>query len=179
MREILAFKLKQVLEEKQRLAKEEEEKAALQAEQSKELAERIGTPSHKSEKESKVIEQRSPKASTKDRESMLGDMHSTLGNLPIPERDNIDNDFKPVILSLWQELSLNYKTQMKKIFKSFRLHREHVISKRSIVQKDFLEYLHNADGKQAILNEFNMHFNLFSNEYPDLREDDQTKEELH
>ena len=43
----------------------------------------------------------------------------------------------------------------------------------------FLEFLHTSDGKQDILDEFVKSFNEFSDEYPDLREDDQTKEELH
>ena len=33
-----------------------------------------------------------------------------------PNLDNIDNDFRPVILSLWQDLCQNYKLQTKKIF---------------------------------------------------------------
>jgi len=28
----------------------------------------------------------------------------------LPERDNIDNDFKPVIIELWRELARNYKS---------------------------------------------------------------------
>ena len=43
----------------------------------------------------------------------------------------------------------------------------------------FLEFLHTSDGKQEILDKFVASFNDFSNQYPDLREDDQTKEELH
>jgi len=39
--------------------------------------------------------------------------------------------------------------------------------------------LHTSDGKQTILDDFVKNFNTFSDEYPDLREDDQTKEELH
>lgn len=40
-------------------------------------------------------------------------------------------------------------------------------------------FLHNNDGKQAVLDEFVDKFNQFSDDYPDLREDDQTKDELH
>jgi hypothetical protein len=35
------------------------------------------------------------------------------------------------------------------------------------------------DNKQEILDSFVLLFNNFSDEYPDLREDDSTKEELH
>ena len=49
----------------------------------------------------------------------------------------------------------------------------------SITTRDFLGFLHTNDGKQSILDDFVKSFNDFSDEYPDLREDDQTKEELH
>jgi hypothetical protein len=39
--------------------------------------------------------------------------------------------------------------------------------------------LHRLDNKQEILDSFVLLFNHFSDEYPDLREDDSTKEELH
>jgi phosphosulfolactate synthase (CoM biosynthesis protein A) len=35
------------------------------------------------------------------------------------------------------------------------------------------------DGKQQVLDKFVKDFNDFSDQYPDLREDDHTKEELH
>lgn len=94
-------------------------------------------------------------------------------------RNRIDNDFKPVIIQLWAQLETNYKRQMKKIFKNFRLHREQVITRRAGIQQRFLTFLHRNDGKQAILDEFVNRFNQFSDDFPDLREDDQTKEELH
>ena len=34
---------------------------------------------------------------------------SMMSIVKMPERDNIDNDFKPVIIQLWQELVGNYK----------------------------------------------------------------------
>lgn len=46
-------------------------------------------------------------------------------------RDRIDNDFKPVVIQLWTQLSTNYKRQMRKIFKNFRLQREQILGKRS------------------------------------------------
>lgn len=97
----------------------------------------------------------------------------------LPERDNIDGDFKPVIIELWRDLAKNYKSQMKRIFRNIRLQREQVSIKNHELKMLFLEFLNTTDGKQEILNEFVKSFNEFSDEYPDLREDDQTKEELH
>ena len=102
----------------------------------------------------------------------------SIGNA-LPDRDNIDGDFKPVIIKLWQDLAKNYKEQMRFIFRNIRMQREQRDNRISITTRDFLEYLNTHDGKQAILDEFVKNFNKFSDEYPDLREDDQTKEELH
>jgi hypothetical protein len=40
--------------------------------------------------------------------------------------NNIDNDFKPTILKIWQELSANYKRQMKNAFRQVRTQRERI-----------------------------------------------------
>ena len=43
----------------------------------------------------------------------------------------------------------------------------------------FLTFLKRLDGKQQVLDKFIQDFNDFSDQYPDMREDEQTKEELH
>jgi hypothetical protein len=42
-----------------------------------------------------------------------------------------------------------------------------------------LTFLHRFDRKQQVLSKFLGDFNEFSDKFPDMREDDQTKEELH
>jgi len=59
------------------------------------------------------------------------------------------------------------------------MHREQLSKRYEETQLRFLEYLHRLDNKQEILEKFVQEFNEFSDEYPDLREDDHTKEELH
>ncbi len=44
--------------------------------------------------------------------------------IDLPDRDNIDGDFKPVIIEIWRDLATNYKSQMKRIFRNVRLQRE-------------------------------------------------------
>lgn len=97
----------------------------------------------------------------------------------LPERDNIDNDFRPCIMEMWRDLAENYKNHMQRIFRNIRLSREQANSRNYDLKMQFLEFLHTTDSKQEILDEFVKNFNDFSNEYPDLREDEQTKEELH
>jgi hypothetical protein len=47
------------------------------------------------------------------------------------------------------------------------------------LQSQFLHFLHRPDQKQEKLDQFIKDFNDFSDTYPDLREDEQTKDELH
>jgi hypothetical protein len=95
------------------------------------------------------------------------------------ERSNIDIDFRPVLIKMWQDVSASYKQQMKIIFHGVRTHRERALHLFSELQHRFLNYLHRLDNKQEILDAFVAQFNAFTDEYPDLREDEQTKEELH
>lgn len=46
------------------------------------------------------------------------------------------------------------------------------------MQSQFLEYLSRGDTKQQLINDFIESFNKFSEEFPDLRQDQQTKDEL-
>lgn len=68
---------------------------------------------------------------------------------------------------------------MRKVFRNLRMNREQTIQKQVNAQQDFLRFLNRLDNKQEILDEFVKSFNQFSEQYPDLREDEQTKEELH
>ena len=95
------------------------------------------------------------------------------------ERNNIDADFRPVLIEMWQELATSYRRQMKSIFQGVRTHRERAFHLFSELQYKFLTYLSRLDNKQEILDAFVAQFNTFTDEYPDLREDEQTKEELH
>ena len=45
-----------------------------------------------------------------------------------PGVDNIDNDFKPTVLKVWEELSDTYKQQMKRVFRQVRIQRERMTS---------------------------------------------------
>ena len=44
----------------------------------------------------------------------------------LPERNNIDNDFKPVLMQLWTTISSTYKEQMMKVLHKQRLQREEI-----------------------------------------------------
>ena len=97
----------------------------------------------------------------------------------LPERNNVDNDFKPVLMQLWKTTSSTYKEQMMKVLGKQRLQREDIQQYFHAVQTQFLTFLKRLDNKQQVLDKFIKEFNEFSDQYPDMREDDQTKEELH
>jgi flagellar hook-basal body complex protein FliE len=61
--------------------------------------------------------------------------------------ENIDNDFKPVINKAWEELSDNYKAQMKSVFRQTRTQRERVREVLWLMQNKFLEFLKRPDQK--------------------------------
>jgi len=104
--------------------------------------------------------------------SALSSVLSSGAAQQMPDRDNIDSDFKPVIIELWRDLAKNYKSQMKRVFRNIRLQREQASIHNSSLKMQFLEFLHTSDGKQDILDEYVKNFNEFSDQYPDLREDD-------
>jgi len=190
VREMFVIKLRQLLEEK---AKQLAQEAADQMDQSFEDGElnRTGEISKMSETKREGVEgSRRSKELVKGGESNeasidVGGKSALTHNISnasimhLPERDNLDGDFKPVIIEVWRELARNYKRQMRRAFRNIRLQREQASHRSSELKTAFLEFLHTTDGKQAILDEFVKSFNTFSDEYPDLREDDQTKEELH
>lgn len=68
---------------------------------------------------------------------------------------------------------------MKKVFRQVRVQRERITENFSHIQNQYLQFLHRPDLKQEKLDQFIKEFNDFSDQYPDLREDPQTKDELH
>ena len=83
------------------------------------------------------------------------------------------------MLKVWQELSENYKHQMKKVFRQTRVQRERITQTFSHTQNKYLEFINRPDTKQEKLEQFIKDFNDFSDQFPDLREDEATKDELH
>jgi len=95
-----------------------------------------------------------PKAESLKEQSVDGDKSGlghalSMGSLhgQLPERDNIDNDFKPVIIELWRDMAKNYKGQMKRVFRNIRLQREQASIRNSSIKSQFLEFLNTKDGK--------------------------------
>ena len=125
-------------------------------------------------------------AKAKTIEKFLGKdfkVESSFGHIAdLPSKElgvDVDNDFKPVLFKLWEDLISSYKSQMTTVFREARTQRERIKERLHDTQTCFMKMLHRPDNKQEKLDGFVSEFNKFSEEFPDLREDEQTKEELH
>lgn len=194
IREMFVIKLRKIKEEKDRIAamdvvsdnlekSVEEGDVKTQGELSKSISDRKDLNDGNTGRQSKNPGGVSPNATAAanlndqstldvpaDKNLSKDESHMSLNQLP--KRDNLDGDFKPVIIEVWRDLSGNYKRQMKRIFRNIRLQREQAGRQQAELKTQFLEFLHTSDGKQGILEEFVKSFNSFSDDYPDLREDD-------
>ena len=160
---------------RQKIDQQLEEAEAAEVEKARKAAEE--------EEERKKAETEGPEgeAAKKDEGPKVEKPEPATERVPMKEPGvtNIDNDFKPTILKVWEELSDTYKHQMKRVFRQVRVQRERMTSNFDHIQKQYLEFIHRPDTKQEKLEQFIKDFNDFSDQFPDLREDEATKDELH
>jgi len=99
-------------------------------------------------------------------------------DLPAKVESLEDKVFR-LLLQQWQEMQENFTSSIRQLF---RWHRSHLSDFRRGahgMQHRFLQYVSRIDDKQEKVDEFVWKFNAFSEEYPDMRKQDLTKEELH
>jgi hypothetical protein len=163
LREVIAFKLKQTMDMMARAAEsqgmtDEQKESIIGAHTDQPTM--INAASIDSPKSKTIDSTRKPSrndahgTNTQMSRNETGADHNLTGDIsamsiakPLPDRDNIDGDFKPVIIKLWQDLACNYKTQMKKIFRNIRMQREQINIRNWAIREQFLEYLHTLDDK--------------------------------
>ena len=165
------------LEEEQRLAEEEQKRK--EEEEAQKAAERAANggegdaedpPAEEPAKEEAQVEPEAPPAEQEEAKEEEPQP---------PSKDNIDDDFAPVLMNVWDDIENKYITRMRKTFHLYRDQRDRVVDGCSKTQKYFVQYLNRPDTKQSKLDEFMKNLNKFSDTHPDLREDEKTKEELH
>ena len=174
-----------ILEEKARIRQEEEarikaeEERRRKEEEAKRAAERAAERAARGEGEGdEPPPQEEVKETPKAEEPAPAEDKAVKEDLP-PSKDNIDKDFAPVLMNIWDKIEELYVKRMKKSLNQYRNQRDRIVTGLFKTQKYFVQYLNRPDLKQAKLDRFVFDFNKFSDEYPDLREDNQTKEELH
>lgn len=79
---------------------------------------------------------------------------------------------------LWEQMVASYLKNGMLTMNQINKQSEALTTSLNYCQSDFIQYLERADSKQDIVNEFVKSFNQLTSEFPDLRNDDQTKEEL-
>lgn len=168
----------QILAEKERIRAEEE--ARIKAEEEKIRLEEEAKLRAEREGEDGLAEQPLAEEVHKEPEHPAEAEHKEEPKEPQPpSKDNIDDDFAPVLMNIWEDIETKYIGRMRKSFNLYRTQRERIVNGLSKTQKYFVHFLNRPDAKQAKLDQFVYDFNKFSDDYPDLREDAQTKEELH
>ena len=80
--------------------------------------------------------------------------------------------------SLWEEMELKYIKGGVMSINEIKKSRERMVENLNLCQADFITFLERPCEKQQRINEFVTSLNKFSEEFPDLRKDEQTKEEL-
>lgn len=91
----------------------------------------------------------------------------------------LNKDLCEILCKMWSRLHENYVKECKSIFKFIRLQRDAIgINYNQICQK-FIEFLKRPSKKQTILLDFQLKYNKFMDDYPDLIDDPQVKEEHH
>ena len=173
----------EIIAEKERIKQEEEERIRLEEEQKRkaeEEAKRAEEGEGEAEDKEEVHEDppKEDEDQPKEEEEKEEKEEEEVVEEP-PSKDNIDDDFAPVLMTIWDEIEAKYLRKMRKNFNLYRNQRNRIVTGLNKTQKYFVQYLNRPDTKQALLDEFVIAFNKFSDEYPDLREDEQTKEELH
>ena len=81
-------------------------------------------------------------------------------------------------IKLWEEMESNYFRDGLIALSEIKKQNETVVDSLNQCQRSFIQFLERPCQKQEMIDEFVNSFNKFSEEFPDLRKDEQTKEEL-
>ena len=94
-------------------------------------------------------------------------------------KDSLNRDLADVLLKIWSSLFQNYVCECKSIFKFLRVQRDSISVNYNLICQKFIEFLKRPSKKQILLLDYQMKYNKFLDDYPDLKDDPQVKEEHH
>ena len=94
-------------------------------------------------------------------------------------KDSLNRDLADVLLKIWSNLFQNYVCECKSIFKFLRVQRDSISVNYNLICQKFIEFLKRPSKKQILLLDYQMKYNKFLDDYPDLKDDPQVKEEHH
>mmetsp|Transcript_28813 Transcript_28813/g.67053 ORF Transcript_28813/g.67053 Transcript_28813/m.67053 type:complete len:2032 (-) Transcript_28813:99-6194(-) len=102
----------------------------------------------------------------------------TLEDLPAIVK-KIEGPVFDLLLGQWRDLHQNFLMKAGVLFRWHRAYLEDFRLGIHNMQQYFLQFLQRPDDKQDLVDAFVNSFNAFSDEYPDMRKQDTTKDELH
>ena len=94
-------------------------------------------------------------------------------------KSTLNKDLSQVLLKIWSKLFENYVNECKSIFKFLRVQRENISSNYNLICQKFIDFLKRPSKKQILLLDYQMKYNKFLDDYPDLKDEPQVKEEHH
>ena len=83
------------------------------------------------------------------------------------------------IYNNWEKMHENYTSVLKLGFKSFKNQKESIISNYNQLQEKFLDFLNRPSKKNESMQKFINKYNKFIEEYPELKQDAEVKEEFN
>ena len=83
------------------------------------------------------------------------------------------------MIKLWFKIYENYIQECKRIFDFLRKQRENISISYNKIQQKFISFLKRPNKKQSLILDYQLKYNTFLDDYPDLIDDDQVKEEHH
>jgi len=91
----------------------------------------------------------------------------------------LNKDLVDILFKIWTKIFDNYTRESKNIFKFLRIQRDTISNYFNMISQKFIEFLKRPSKKQALVLDFQMKYNKFIDDYPDLIDDVQVKEEHH
>ncbi len=94
-------------------------------------------------------------------------------------KNSINKEIADILFAIWKRLYENYSSGLKMTFKSFRNQRDSISNYYNILSQKFIDYLKRPSVKQRYVLDYQIKFNKFHDDFPDLIDDNQVKEEFH
>jgi len=91
----------------------------------------------------------------------------------------IANPIADILFVIWKKTYENYSSGLKMIFKSLRNSRESISNYYNFLSQKFIDYLKRPSMKQKYVLDYQLKFNRFHDDFPDLVDDIGVKEEFH
>ena len=91
----------------------------------------------------------------------------------------LNKELSENLLKTWTNIFANYVNECKSVFKFLRVQREEINSNYNLICQKFIDFLKRPSKKQILLLDYQMKYNKFIDDYPDLKDEPQVKEEHH